>query len=75
MSTARPSGTGNALPRTTTAASDPNRRIRLSIILGVSLLLVAQVLAVSQLVTKARDTATVAATGPPSASAGRSRAR
>ena len=63
MSTARPSGTGNALPRTTTAASDPNRRIRLSIILGVSLLLVAQVLAVSQLVTKARDTATVAATG------------
>ena len=62
MSTARPSGTGNALPRTTTAASDPNRRIRLSIILGVSLLLVAQVLAVSQLVTKARDTATIAAT-------------
>jgi signal transduction histidine kinase/CheY-like chemotaxis protein len=38
------------------------RRIRLSIILGVSLLLVAQVLAVSQLITKAHDTAITAAT-------------
>jgi len=40
----------------------PTRRIRLSIILGVSLLLIAQVLAVSHLVTKARDTAVAAAT-------------
>jgi signal transduction histidine kinase/CheY-like chemotaxis protein len=39
------------------------RRIRLFIILGVSLLLIAQVLAVSQLVIKARDTAITAATG------------
>ncbi|WP_421996167.1 ATP-binding protein [Roseococcus sp.] len=47
------------------AASQPAgsaRRIRLSIVLGVSLLLVAQILAVSQLVIKAHDTAMTAAT-------------
>ena len=47
------------------AASIPAsaRRIRLSIILGMSLLLLAQVLAVSQLIAKARDNAITAATG------------
>ncbi|TCH99444.1 response regulator [Roseococcus sp. SYP-B2431] len=51
-------------PRATTAALPSSaRRIRLSIVLGMSVLLIAQVLAVSQFVTKGRDTAITAATG------------
>ncbi|MBS7813350.1 ATP-binding protein [Roseococcus pinisoli] len=56
--TRMPAGAGQA-PAVTSSSI---RRIRISIILGVGLLLVAQILAVSQLVFKARDTALTAAT-------------
>lgn len=59
----RQGGGDHPRPKAPAAISSPARRIRLAIILGVSLLLVAQVLAVAQLVTKARDTAITAATG------------